>query len=115
VNDYLRMAESTTQATVYKFCWAIVGKFGPVYLRAPNEQDTTRILAQKQSKGISWDAWKHGLHALVTEELLVCLAGDLQMSYWCVQRGFWSGGMLWHVDLTCFFGMSGSHSDINIL
>jgi hypothetical protein len=45
VNDYLRMAESTAQHTVNKFYRAIVGKFGSLYLRAQNEQETARILA----------------------------------------------------------------------
>ena len=30
------------------------------------------------SKRISWDAWKHRLHALEMEELPICLAGDVQ-------------------------------------
>jgi hypothetical protein len=52
-NDYLRMAESTAQATMYKFYRAILGMFRPVYLRALNVHDTTRIFGQKTSRGFS--------------------------------------------------------------
>jgi hypothetical protein len=51
VNDYLCKAESTAQDTVYKFCRAIIGKFASLYLRSPNEQDTTRILAHNEARG----------------------------------------------------------------
>ena len=45
-DDYLRMAESTAIACMYKFCKAIIAVFGDYYLRSPTEADTARILAQ---------------------------------------------------------------------
>ena len=43
--------ESRAFECVYKFCWAVVEVFGPVYLRAPNAQDTEQVLAQNATRG----------------------------------------------------------------
>ncbi|KAK1665945.1 hypothetical protein QYE76_054104 [Lolium multiflorum] len=50
-DDYLRMSESTTIECMYKFCRAVVGKFGKYYLRGPTEEETARIMAQNAARG----------------------------------------------------------------
>ena len=50
-DDYLRMSESTAIECMYRFCRAVVGKFGKDYLRGTNEAETARIMAQNAARG----------------------------------------------------------------
>ncbi|XP_073363296.1 uncharacterized protein [Aegilops tauschii subsp. strangulata] len=93
------MAESITIECLYKFCRAVVVVSGPRYLRSPNAEDTTRILAQNAARGfpgmlesidcMHW-AWKNCSFAwqVATQDLWI---------------------------LRSFFGMLGTHNDMNIL
>ncbi|XP_071681768.1 uncharacterized protein [Lolium perenne] len=61
-NDYLRMTESTCTKTAYRFCRAVIAVFAKYYLRAPREDDTSRILQKNAARGfpgmlgsIDWD------------------------------------------------------------
>ena len=53
LEDYGRMAESTTIECLYKFCGAVVALWQcrPQYLRSPNAEDTARILTQNAPRG----------------------------------------------------------------
>ena len=82
-NDYLRMAESTSSETVYKFCRAVIAVFGGDYLRAPRADDTARILEQNAAQRfhVMLGSPKHRLYALGFEELPFFLARNLQGAY----------------------------------
>jgi hypothetical protein len=49
-DDYIHMVESTAMECMYRFHWAVVAAFGPDYLRTPNEEDTTWILAHNEAR-----------------------------------------------------------------
>jgi hypothetical protein len=87
---------------VYRYCRAAVAVFGLHYLRAPNKEDTVRILVQNAAREFFRYSWKHQLDALGLEELSVCLPWDVQ--------GFWHG---WINVLQCspvFRKLVGGHA-----
>ncbi|XP_073367731.1 uncharacterized protein [Aegilops tauschii subsp. strangulata] len=115
IDEYVCMSESTCLESMYMFCKAVIVVFGPMYLREPTAQDTTRLLAMNASRGfpemldsidcMHWD-WKNcpfawqgqnkGLVRACTVILEVVASQDLWISH-------------------SFFGMAGSHNDINVL
>jgi hypothetical protein len=56
VDDHLAMGESQAIECVEHFAIAIVEVFGKHYLRAPNVEDTARLLAMNEAR-VSRYAW----------------------------------------------------------
>jgi len=115
LDKYICIGESTALEALRKFVVAVVEVFGPEYMRLPNEQDTARLLAIGASRGFpgmlgsidcmhwSWKncptAW-HGMSRGHKKEPTIILEAIASTDLW-----------IWHA----FFGMPGSHNDINVL
>ena len=114
-DDYVRISESTALESLRRFVIVVVQVFGPEYMRLPNEQNTARLLAIGESRGFpgmlgSIDymhrTWKncpiswHGMYRGHKKEPTIILEAVASKDLW-----------IWHA----FFGMPGSHNDINVL
>ena len=51
LDEYIRIGESTALEALRKFAVAVVEIFGQEYMRLPNEDDTTRLLAIGANRG----------------------------------------------------------------
>jgi len=114
-DEYVRIGESTALESLRRFVDAVDELFGEEYLRYPNEADTTRLLAIGEQKGfpgmlgsidcMHW-AWKNcpyekqGQYKGHVEKPTIILEAVASNDLW-----------IWHA----FFGMPGSHNDINVL
>ena len=115
VDEYVRMSETTRLVSMYKFCQAVIEVFGPEYLRQPTAADTERLLATNAARGfpgmlgsidcMHWE-WKNcpfawqGQYKGHVNGCTVILEAVASQDLW-----------IWH----SFFGMAGSHNDINVL
>jgi hypothetical protein len=50
-DEYCCIGESTIQKCLRRFTKAVIALFGEEYLRSPNENDTTRLLALGEDRG----------------------------------------------------------------
>ena len=50
-NEYLRIGEDTTIESVRTFAKTIIRVYGKEYRRAPNEDDTKRLMAANEKRG----------------------------------------------------------------
>ncbi|XP_024156160.2 uncharacterized protein LOC112164161 [Rosa chinensis] len=116
VDDYLRIGESTAIEAMRRFFQAVIDVFRAEYLRRPTSDDISKLLLIGESRGFpgmlgsidymhwKWKscpvAWKgvfsRGDHRVPSLILEVVASHDL-----------W----IWH----SFFGLPGSHNDINVL
>ncbi|XP_073359709.1 uncharacterized protein [Aegilops tauschii subsp. strangulata] len=113
VDEYVRISESTCLLSLYSFYKAMVAVFGPEYLRQPTAADTERLLATNAARGfpgmlgsidcMHWE-WKNcpfawqGQYKGHVKACTVILEAVASQDLW-----------IWH----SFFGMAGSHNDIN--
>lgn len=114
LDKYIHIGESTALEALRKFVVAVVEIFGQ-YMRLPDEQDTSRLLTIGASRGfpgmlesidcMHWGrnncptAW-HKMHRGHKKEPTIILEAVASKDLW-----------IWHA----FFGMPGSHNDINVL
>ncbi|KAI4991978.1 hypothetical protein ZWY2020_040364 [Hordeum vulgare] len=115
IDEYVCMSESTCLESLYRFCKAVIAVFGPEYLREPTDADTTRLSATNASRGfpgmlgsidcMHW-VWKNcpsawqGQYKGHVKACTVILEAVASQDLW-----------IWH----SFFGVAGSHNDINVL
>jgi hypothetical protein len=115
LDEYIRIGKSTALESLRKFVAAFVEIFGPEYMREPNEHDTLDYLKLDASRGfpgnlgsiycIHWP-WKncptahHGQYKGHRKEPTIILEAITSKDLW-----------IWYA----FFGMLGSHNDINVL
>ncbi|XP_066365410.1 protein ALP1-like [Miscanthus floridulus] len=114
-DEYVRIGESTALESLRRFVAAVVDIFEDEYLRYPNEKDTACLLAMGERKGfpgmlgcidcMHW-AWKNcpydkqGQYKGHVDKPTIILEAVALDDLW-----------IWHA----FFGMPGSHNDINVL
>jgi hypothetical protein len=114
-DEYVRIAESTALESLRRFVAAVVDIFEDEYLRYPNEADTARLLALGDQNGfpgnlgsidcMHWP-WKNcpvqlqGQYKGHVDKPTIILEVVASDDLW-----------IWHA----FFGMPGSHNDINVL
>ncbi|KAM5551648.1 hypothetical protein ABKV19_026477 [Rosa sericea] len=110
-----KIGESTAIESLKRFVVAVVEVFGDEYLRSPNSDDLTRLLAKGEERGfpgmlgsidcMHW-TWKncptawHGMFIGHIHEPTIILEAVASYDLW-----------IWHA----FFGLPGSLNDINVL
>uniref|UniRef100_A0A5B7BMJ1 Putative nuclease HARBI1 n=1 Tax=Davidia involucrata TaxID=16924 RepID=A0A5B7BMJ1_DAVIN len=115
VDDYVRIGESTTIETLKNFVKAIIEIFCDEYLRSANSNDISRLLALGEQHDFSGmlgsidcmhSKWKNcptawqGMYFGHIHEPTIILEAVASYDLW-----------IWHA----FFGLPGSHNDINVL
>ncbi|XP_030944966.1 uncharacterized protein LOC115969446 [Quercus lobata] len=114
-DEYVRIGESTAIESLKKFVEAIVDIYSTEYLRSPNSNDIARLLRVGERRGFlgmlgsidcmhwKWkncpSGWK-GQYTGHSREPTIILEAVASYDLW-----------IWHA----FFGLPGSHNDINVL
>ncbi|CAL5330637.1 unnamed protein product [Camellia sinensis] len=115
VDDYIRIGESTAIQSLQQFCNSVIEIFGEEYLRSPTPTDIARLLVIGEVRGfpgmlgsldcMHWE-WKNCPKAwqdqYVGHQKKPTIILEVIASY-----DLW----IWHA----FFGMPGSHNDLNVL
>lgn len=115
IDEYVRMAESTSLKSLEEFCKTIIRIYGPKYLRYPTAADIADLLRIGEKRGFpgmlgSLDCchwtWKNcptawaGQYRGKEKKPTIILEAVASYDLW-----------IWHA----FFGMPGSNNDINVL
>ncbi|KAE9191443.1 hypothetical protein PF005_g18844 [Phytophthora fragariae] len=115
VGEYVRIAETTAIKSLKRLCAAVDDVFGEEYLRAPTAADVEQLQVMHAKRGfvgmlgsldcMHW-AWKNcptawaGQYTGKESKPTIVLEAVVSSDLW-----------FWHA----FFGMPGSHNDINVL
>ncbi|KAH9667959.1 dde tnp4 domain-containing protein [Citrus sinensis] len=115
IDEYMRIGESTAIESLKKFVRVVIENFSNEYLRSSNINDIARLLAEGKQRGFpgtlgsldcmhwKWKncpvAWK-GMYVGHAQEPTIILEAVALYDLW-----------IWHM----FFGLPGSHNDINVL
>ncbi|XP_028095837.1 uncharacterized protein LOC114295730 [Camellia sinensis] len=115
VDDYIRIGESIAIQSLQQFCNSVIEIFEPEYLRSPTPTDIARLLAIGEVWGFSgmlgsldcmhWE-WKNcpkawqGQYVGHKKKSTIILEAVASYDLW-----------IWYA----FFGMPGSHNDLNVL
>jgi hypothetical protein len=114
-DEYLRIGQDTTTESVRRFAKLVIRLYGETYLRAPNEEDTKRLMETNEKRGwpgmlgsldcMHW-TWKncpkawHGMYCGKSRDATIVLEAVASEDTW-----------IWHA----FFGLPGTLNDINVL
>uniref|UniRef100_A0A2N9HAH3 DDE Tnp4 domain-containing protein n=1 Tax=Fagus sylvatica TaxID=28930 RepID=A0A2N9HAH3_FAGSY len=114
-DEYVSIGETTAMKCVKKFVKAVISNFSEEYLRSPTNNDIARLLALGESRGFpgmlgsidcmhwKWKncptAWQGNFTGHIHEPTII-LEAVASYDLW-----------IWHA----FFGLPGSHNDINVL
>jgi hypothetical protein len=114
-DEYLRIGVQTTTDSVRRFAKLVIRLYGDLYLRAPNEEDTKRLMEMNEKRGwpgmlgsldcMHW-TWKncpkswHGMYCGKNKDATIVLEAVASEDTW-----------IWHA----FFGLPGTLNDINVL
>jgi len=114
-DEYVRIGESTTLESLRRFVVAVVDIFEDEYLRHPNEADIARLMALGEKKGfpgmlgsidcMHWE-WKNCPYEKQGQ-----YKGHVNKPTIILEVVASHNLHIWHA----FFGMPGSHNDINVL
>jgi hypothetical protein len=115
LDDVIRMGESTILKCLKEFSRTVISVYAAEYLRPPNVEEVNRILACNDARGFPWILDSIDCMHWEWENCLTSWAG--------MYRGHKGKPSIilevvaikdlriWHA----YFGMSGSHNDINML
>ena len=115
MDEYVRIGETIAMGSLKKIVAAVVDIFSEEYLRSPNNENIARLLAHGENRGflgmlgsIDYMHWKwkncptayKGQFSGHIREPTIILEAVASYDLW-----------IWHA----FFGLPGSHNDINVL